>query len=180
MTNAETNTNAELTKRPSLYDIDDRIAEILETHMDPRTGEISEEATVELEELDMKREDKLIGYAHIIKEMELLVEGGEKEIERMKGRTKAIQNRADFLRGRIKEAVPEGTEIKKGPRRIWYRRSSTIIFTVPLEEVPPKYCKKIPAEMRPMVSLVRDDLKAERPIAVVCAESQRGWILVIE
>ncbi|KKM76623.1 hypothetical protein LCGC14_1378300 [marine sediment metagenome] len=165
-------------RAPTLYDIDDRIAEILEIYMDPRTGEIAEEATVELEELDMKREDKLIGYVHIIKEMELLVEGAETEIKRMKGRAKAIQNRANFLRVRILEAVPEGTEIKKGPRRIWYRRTTATVFTT--DEVPKAYCKHTPESWAPQVTLVREDLKAGKQEAVDCAETKRGWSLNLE
>ncbi len=173
---------AEAPKKPTLYDIDDRIAEILETHMDPRTGEISEEATVELEELDMKREEKLIGYVCIVKEMELLVAGAEEEVKRLKGRAKAIQNRANFLITKIKEAVPAGTEIAKGPRRIWYRRTTSTVFkdSVAIEDIPHDYCKHEPEEWTPQVSKVRGDLKAGKPEAVAVAETKRGWNLVLE
>ena len=166
----------------TLYDIDDRLAEILETHMDPRTGEIGEEAVAELEELDMKREDKLIGYVYVIKNHEAMADAANTEIERLKGRAKAITNYIGFLTARIKEAVPVGTEISSGTRRIWYRRTTATKFKddVAIEDIPHAYCKHKPEEWTPMVGLARDGLAAKEPEAIACAETVRGWSLQID
>ncbi|KKM74272.1 hypothetical protein LCGC14_1401950 [marine sediment metagenome] len=164
----------------TLYEIDDRIREIIETHVDMKTGEISEEGLAELDALDIKREAKLFGYAHYVKEQEGLVEAVEKEMARLGGRQKAILNHILFLKNKIGEAVEKGTEMVEGTRRIGWRRSTRTEFTVPEDEIPKRYKKHKPATDTAQVSLVKDDLAAGKPAAVKCAKSTRHWKLFID
>lgn len=179
MTKKKATTEKAAPKALSLFEIDDRLEEILLTHMDPSTGEIGEEAVAELEELEIKREDKLFGYVYIIKQYEGMVETADKEVARLKGRAKAFQNHIAWLRNRILEAVPAGTELQHGPRRIWYRRVTTVAWKddVKTEDIPHVYCKHKKEEWTPQTGLVRDDLKANKPEAVAVAEVKRGWSL---
>ena len=166
----------------TLYEIDDRIQEILECHLDTRTGEIGEEAIEELEALDMKRETKLFGYVAMIKQYEAMVGVAKTESDRLLGRSKAFKNYVAWLKARLVEAVPAGTEVKDGARRIWYRRVTTIEFKddVKTEDIPHAYCKHTPEDWTPQTGLVRADLNAGKAEAVACAEVKRGWKLNID
>ena len=143
---------------------------------------VGEEALVELEALDMKREDKLLAYAAVVKELNILAAGAKAEAAKLTQRAKSMETRVAWLSARLEESVPTNSEIANGPHRIWWRRTTSTVFTT--TEVPRLFCKHTPEKWEPQVSLAKKALTSpvaeEKAAAEKCAETKRGWKLQID
>lgn len=83
----------------TLYEIDNRLEELLEEIIDPETGEITD--TSELDALNLEREIKVENTACYIKNLRALESGIDAEIKALQARKKRIANRhrklSDYL-----------------------------------------------------------------------------------
>lgn len=84
----------------NLYEISKQYQDIL--NGDPDTGEINEEA---LNQISNTLEDKADNYAKFIANMKSDIDGIDTEIKRLQGRKKSMQNKVDYLKGNLQQAM---------------------------------------------------------------------------
>lgn len=109
-----------------LYEIDRRIREILETEVDPETGEISERAAAELDALEVARERKLEALALVVLELEGDAEAIRKEEKRLEERRRRIERRVERLKDYIRQHLVVGETIEGELVSIRWRRAKAV------------------------------------------------------
>jgi predicted small secreted protein len=118
----------------TLYDIDNRILEIIERGfiVDEETGEIidaHEEVNTKLEELEFDRTSKIENIALYIKNMESLVNSIKAEekllADRRRAREKRIENLKNYLTSSMVAANENGIETSKVC--ISFRKSESVV-----------------------------------------------------
>lgn len=112
-----------------LYEIDnglrnvwDRIAE--------QEGELTEQDILELESLEIAKDEKLKGYGVIIRETESEIATIKAEMERLNKLAKAMQNKADWLKGSLNYFMTANDmkEFKSLEVNITYRTSKQLVI----------------------------------------------------
>ena len=80
-----------------LYEIVGEYNRLLELAVDDETGEVSEEFGQALDDLGGAFEDKLVGCAKVMRQMEVDIEGVKKEEERLAKKRKAMESSREKL-----------------------------------------------------------------------------------
>ena len=109
----------------TLFEIEASIRELVDDAVDPETGEINEDALANLEALELKREDKLLGYAAVWKELDAERVGIEYALSGLRARILRAVRRMEFLEAVLEEALPhrKGVVLKDSRSQISYTRS---------------------------------------------------------
>lgn len=128
----------------SLWQMNEKIEQIIYEGTDRDTGEISDEALAELELMEMDREEKAINWGLYIKGEIAEGEAVQKQADALTMRAKGHKARAETLRGRL-ERLLEAGECFKDPRVIVkWRKSSAVEIYAP-EDLPPEFFRQKPA-----------------------------------
>jgi len=122
----------------TLYELDRNIEEILDTMIDPETGEVDEEKLKELNELQMGRNEKIESCILFAKSEKADAEAILKEIDNLKARANAKLNRAENTL-RYVEASLKGEKFETDRCAVTYRKSQSVEI-VDLDLLPDKYC----------------------------------------
>lgn len=118
----------------TLYDIDNRILEIIERGfiVDEETGEIidaHEEVSAKLEELEFDRTAKIENIALYLKNLEALTLSLKKEEEALAKRRKAKENRIESLKAYLTNSMTAAGEngIETSKVCISFRKSESVV-----------------------------------------------------
>lgn len=108
----------------TLYEVDQKIEEMIANAIDPDTGEIlvSDE---EIEALKMERDKKVENIALYIKNQEAMASAIREEEKALASRRRTCENRVERLKEYLKTALA-GTRFQTARCDIRFRKSSTI------------------------------------------------------
>lgn len=109
-----------------LYEIDNLIENVLQTEIDPETGEITEHGMTLLGDLEIEREKKFMGLVYAYKNIDSDSEAIKAEIDRLREKKKIKDNKAESIKRFLKANVPEGEKIEDGVAKIGWRKSKSV------------------------------------------------------
>ena len=125
----------------NLFEIDSRISEIMETAIDPETGEVLDEQLIsELDALGLKREEKIENLALFIKSRRAFADAIGGEIASLTARKKTANNEADRAE-KYMLAILHGEKFATPKVSISWRRTQAV--TIPDATKIPKKFQKI-------------------------------------
>lgn len=110
----------------TLFELDERIRELIESGTDEH-GVLSDEADHALDELFEKREQKLLAYGAVIKELRAESKAVKDEAQRMRQRAQAIENRAERLKERLADALGPGNTLKDARCSIYWTPATRVV-----------------------------------------------------
>lgn len=96
---------------PTLYEIEGEMRELL-AQIDPETGEISEELAAKLEAVELSEEDKLVSYAHHIKNQLDLLNRIKIEMTRLTAYKNEAENNVAACKERMEMLVPDERKVR--------------------------------------------------------------------
>ena len=123
-----------------LFEIHDAIEVVLAKGVDHETGEISEEALVELDGLEMARDEKSLAVARYLMGERAEAAAVKAQADRLAKRARIHANRADRLLGYLDAILPEGQKIHDDVVQIGWR-SSTAVEVSALGKVPQAFVR---------------------------------------
>lgn len=140
----------------TLFEIDSRIREVIESSTDEH-GVLSDDGDRELDALFEKREEKLLAYGCVIKEIRAEAAAVKDEAERMRKRAQVILNREKDLKLRLGEALGPGNKLRDNRVSLYWNRSEVVVIDDP---------KAVPWELRrltdvPDLVAIKAKLKGE-------------------
>lgn len=121
-----------------LYEISDQIERILATCVDPDTGEISEEASAQLDALDLARDTKALDVARYLLGERVEAQAVKAQSDRLAARARTHLRRAEWLERYLAQHIPPGHNVKDDTCRIRWRKSSGTV-AVDEKQTPPAY-----------------------------------------
>jgi hypothetical protein len=146
---------------PTLYEIDQAIADTIEVYMDQETGELSEEAFEALEALGELRETKIENVALYYKDILATAEAIKKEADQLTARRKVYENKAEGLK-RYLEMATNGQKFETSRVVIRYRRSEAVDI-IDEAKIPEEYLT-VKVTETPNKKLIKDAIKAGQAV----------------
>ena len=126
-----------------LYEIEHELRKCLE-FVDPETGALDEAAAFRIQELETKREEKSLGIAKFIRELDAEATAVKSEETRLRDRRRSIEGRAAWLRGyleaNIKDHLEPGQSLGDGSVRLSWRKSQQVQVTA-IDEIPETFVR---------------------------------------
>lgn len=143
----------------SLWQINEKIEQIIAEGVDPETGEISDEALAELEAMELTRQEKAINWGLYIKGEIAEGEAVQRQADALALRAKGHKARAERLRDRLERLLEAGEKFRDDRVSIGWRKSSAVqIDDAAL--IPAEYIRqKPPPPPEPDKKALRDALK---------------------
>ena len=133
---------------PKLYEIADAIERVLAEHVDPETGEITPEASDELDRLEMDREQVALHIARYLKGERLEAAAVKAEADKLTKRFRSHENRAKWLERYLAQHC-EGCSYSDATSRIrWAQTPGRVEYashaaeSCPEEHVDPRFVQK--------------------------------------
>lgn len=114
--------------KKEIYEVNEKIADIMDKYLDPNTGEIALEASVEFEKLGIQREHKIEELALIVKENQLYADGLDAEIKRLQSRKRMAMNSINWLTEQVRKNVNEGEKFKTPKFEIKWTTSNALYY----------------------------------------------------
>jgi hypothetical protein len=146
---------------PTLYEIDQAIADTIEIYTDQETGELSEEAFEALEALGELRETKIENVALYYKDILATAEAIKKEADQLTARRKVYENKAEGLK-RYLEMATNGQKFETSRVDIRYRRSEAVDI-IDSAKIPEEYLT-VKVTETPNKKLIKDAIKAGQAV----------------
>lgn len=119
----------------NLYEIDARIQKILDTAINLETGEVDETLWAELEELEVKKVDKIEAVLLYRRGVEADIESIGKEISRLQGIKEGLSNKSERLKKYAQDSL-QGKKLKTTKISVWYKTNESVEFTGNIENLP--------------------------------------------
>ena len=139
----------------TLYEIDAAIRDLIENAVDPETGEIAEDLSLQLEELGMAREAKLENIACYIKDLKAEAEAIRAEERNLATRRRTTENKAARLTDYLSWALA-GEKFKTPRCAVSFRKSMAVQVNA-LMDIPEEYLRFKDPE--PDKAKIKDALK---------------------
>ena len=139
----------------TLYEIDAAIRDLIENAVDPETGEIAEDLSLQLEELHMAREQKLENIACYIKDLKAEAEAIRAEERNLAARRRTAENKAARLTDYLSWALA-GEKFKSARCAVSFRKSMAVQVNT-LMDIPEEYLRFKDPE--PDKAKIKDALK---------------------
>ena len=114
----------------TLYEIHAEIEEVLE-QVDPETGEITEELSKQLDELNIKLEDKLVNCAAYVKALRYEEKALKEEASLLQQRAKTKANRIRSLMEYIADHFSAGKIDAPMARLRWQKNPPSVVVDAP-------------------------------------------------
>lgn len=146
---------------PTLYEIDQAIADAIEIYTDQETGELSEEAFEALEALGELRDTKVENVALYYKDLLATAEAIKKEADQLTARRKVYENKAEGLK-RYLEMATNGQKFETSRVDIRYRRSEAVDI-IDEAKIPEEYLT-VKVTETPNKKLIKDAIKAGQSV----------------
>lgn len=139
----------------TLYEINTELAQLIESSIDPETGEINEEAFDKLEELQMAWDQKVENIGCFIKNLRADAEALKQEKMNLAKRQQYAENKAERLKKYLDDMLAGQTY--SSPRVDIKYRKSTQVKCDDITVVPDKYLKVKDPELDKVA--IKDALK---------------------
>ena len=143
----------------TIYDIDSRIAQIIDEAIDPETGEINEEAYTELEQLQMDRQTKCENIACLYKAANAEAAAIKAEKMKLAERQAQAEKRTESIKKYLLYAL-NGEKLKTARCSVSYRKSEAV--EIKDEQAVIDYCLTLPDPYKYMkveTSVKKDGIK---------------------
>lgn len=113
----------------NLYELNEAIVNALNAAIDPETGELIDEAALDLSEfLESERDEKIENIALWIKNLKAEAEALKAEKDSFAKRQKAAENKAEWLKGYLASAL-NGQKFKTVKCSVSFRSSEAVEIT---------------------------------------------------
>jgi hypothetical protein len=140
----------------TLWEIDKRISDILETgmHIDEETGEVFLPEDLDL--LNIERDEKIEGIALYVKNLKAEAEAIHTEIDRMKDRAESKKKKAERL-SQYLSSVLCGQKFETAKTSLSFRKSSVV--QINNELLVPEEFMKVKTEKKPDKTAIANRIK---------------------
>ena len=112
--------------KKDIYEVNEKIEQLLDDYMDYETGELSPEISDQLESLGLEKEDLVSGLALAVKNNQLLIDGITAEIKRLQSRKTAKERGIYWLTKKVRDNIREGERIETPEFNIKWTTSSVV------------------------------------------------------
>ncbi len=128
----------------SLYTIDNEIKAVLDSGIDPETGEINQEAIDQLNSLNVKRNDKMENIGCYIKNLAYEISDLENEEKNLKARRQSKEKKIEFLKNLVASSLIANGEKKFETAKVSlsFRKSVQVVLTDEINNLDTKYIKE--------------------------------------
>lgn len=109
-----------------LYEIDERIRNLIDAGIDEETGEVSVELEKALDLLELERDAAAESVALMIRELQAEAEAVKAEGERLMKRAKRLQESAGDLKDKLAPFLGHGNKLKTARVSVWWSASTSI------------------------------------------------------
>ena len=156
-----------------LYELDQKINELIANSIDPETGEVSDGFIEKLDALNMERNEKIDNIMRLYKNLISDAAGWEAEEKRLSELKKSAKNRAESLKNylsRDMEACVEKVTSEHG--KIGCRKSEKVVVQ-DVDTLPEEF-KKVKVEVKADLISLKNALKEDRKIDGVSLEEHQN------
>lgn len=147
-----------------LYELDQRINELIANSVDPETGEVSDGFIEKLDALNMERNEKIDNTMCLIKNLLSDAAGWEAEEKRLAELKKSAKNRAESLKNYLSQYMEAGVEKFTSPHgKIGWRKSEKVIVQ-DVDALPEEFKKvkvDITADLVSLKKALKEDVKID-------------------
>ena len=145
-----------------LFQVNGQIHHLIENNIDDETGEINDEITAQLNELQIEMDTKIVSVANYTKCLDAMIEAGKLESRRIADHVGYMTNLKDRLKTALKAFVPEGEKVvnpETGKILISWRKSKSLDILD--DEKVMAYCEKsLPEAIKtPEPYLLKSEIK---------------------
>lgn len=156
-----------------LYELDQRIDELIANSIDPETGEVSDGFIEKLDALNMERNEKIDNIMCLYKNLISDAAGWEVEEKRLSELKKSAKNRAESLKNYLSRYMEAGVEkFTSEHGKIGWRKSEKVVVQ-DVDTLPEEF-KKVKVEVKADLISLKNALKEDRKIDGVSLEEHQN------
>lgn len=156
-----------------LYELDQKINELIANSIDPETGEVSDGFIEKLDALNMERNEKIDNIMRLYKNLISDVAGWEAEEKRLSELKKSAKNRAESLKNYLSRYMEAGVEkFTSEHGKIGWRKSEKVVVQ-DVDTLPEEF-KKVKVEVKADLISLKNALKEDRKIDGVSLEEHQN------
>ena len=156
-----------------LYELDQKINELIANSIDPETGEVSDGFIEKLDALNMERNEKIDNIMRLYKNLISDAAGWEAEEKRLSELKKSAKNRAESLKNYLSRYMEAGVEkFTSEHGKIGWRKSEKVV--VQDVDTLPEESKKVKVEVKADLISLKNALKEDRKIDGVSLEEHQN------
>lgn len=135
----------------TLYEINGSIINLMESCIDPETGEVTSDFEEKLSNLTLDREQKLDNTMAYIKNLEAEAKAFNEEIKRLKDLESKAKNRSEHLKAYLSMNMEQGETFTSSRGKISWRKSERVIADV--DKIPEQFKKRVEEVKADLVSI---------------------------
>lgn len=156
-----------------LYELDQRINELIANSVDPETGEVSDGFIEKLDALNMERNEKIDNIMCLIKNLDSEATAFDNEAKRLAELKKSAKSRAESLKAYLTNYMEAGVEKFTSPHgKIGWRKSEKVIVQ-DVDALPEEF-KKVKVDITADLVSLKKALKEDRKIDGVSLEEHQN------
>ena len=156
-----------------LYELDQRINELIANSIDPETGEVSDGFIEKLDALNMERNEKIDNIMCLYKNLISDAAGWEVEEKRLAELKKSAKNRAESLKNYLSRYMEAGVEkFTSEHGKIGWKKSERVVVQ-DVDTLPEEF-KKVKVEVKADLISLKNALKEDRKIDGVSLEEHQN------
>lgn len=156
-----------------LYELDQKINELIANSIDPETGEVSDGFIEKLDALNMERNEKIDNIMRLYKNLISDAAGWEAEEKRLSELKKSAKNRAESLKNYLSRYMEAGVEkFTSEHGKIGWRKSEKVVVQ-DVDTLPEEF-KKVKVEVKADLISLKNALKEDRKIDGVSLEEHQN------
>ena len=156
-----------------LYELDQKINELIANSIDPETGEVSDGFIEKLDALNMERNEKIDNIMRLYKNLISDAAGWEAEEKRLSELKKSAKNRAESLKNYLSRYMEAGVEkfTSEHGKNGWRKSEKVVVQDV---DTLPEEFKKVKVEVKADLISLKNALKEDRKIDGVSLEEHQN------
>lgn len=156
-----------------LYELDQKINELIANSIDPETGEVSDGFIEKLDALNMERNEKIDNIMRLYKNLISDAAGWEAEEKRLSELKKSAKNRAESLKNYLSRYMEAGVEkFTSEHGKIGWKKSERVVVQ-DVDTLPEEF-KKVKVEVKADLISLKNALKEDRKIDGVSLEEHQN------
>lgn len=156
-----------------LYELDQRINELITNSIDTETGEVSDGFIEKLDALNMERNQKIDNIMCLIKNLDSETTAFDNEVKRLAELKKSAKSRAESLKAYLTNYMEAGVEKFTSPHgKIGWRKSEKVIVQ-DVDALPEEF-KKVKVDITADLVSLKKALKEDRKIDGVSLEEHQN------
>lgn len=155
----------------TLYEINGSIINLMESCIDPETGEVTSDFEKRLADLTLDREQKLDNTMAYIKNLEAEAKAFNEEIKRLKDLESKAKNRSEHLKAYLSMNMEQGETFTSSRGKISWRKSERVIADV--DKIPEQFKRRI-EEVKPDLVGIKKAIKAGEEVSGAFIEERHN------